>query len=483
LAVSGGALYAGGNFTSAGGIAANRIAEWDGSSWSALGSGVNGTVRALAVSSDTIYVGGYFTMAGGNAASCIAQWNANGWSPLGLGMSGHDSYGDSSVPFVWALAVSETNLYAGGDFTNAGGNPANYIAQWNGSSWSPLGSGLDGEVYALAASGGTLYAGGHFTAAGGTNANYVAQWNGTCWSPLGLGVDDQVYALVVSGCTLYAGGDFIRADENFADYVAQWNGTSWSPLGSGMDESVYALAVSGTNLYAGGIFTIADFATVNCIAQWSGSSWSPLGSGMNGYVYALAASGGTLYAGGTFTTAGGTASYYAAEATFGPPTIYSQPQSTNLMAGGTADFAVGADGQPLSYQWFKNGNGLSDGGNISGSISNLLWLTNVYLADPGCYWAVVTNNFGSVTSSVATLTVSNLPLVLPGGQCNLGCTNKQFWLTVAGPAGSNVVVYVSTNLQTWVPLATNPLSLGSLTVTDLWATNCPGRFYRAKLGP
>jgi len=153
------------------------------------------------------------------------------------------------------------------------------------------------------------------------------------------------------------------------------------------------------------------------------------------------------------------------------------------MAGSNANFTVGADGQPLTYQWFKNGNGLLNGGNVSGVTSNLLWLTNVYVNAPGYYLVVVTNNFGGVTSSVATLTVSNLPLVLPGGQCNLGCTNQQFWLTVAGPVGSNAVVYASTNLQTWVPLATNPLSLGSLTFTDPLATNYPKRFYRAQLSP
>jgi len=49
---SGPALYAGGAFLTAGGVAANRIARWDGSSWSPLRGGFTGpidTVQALAV--------------------------------------------------------------------------------------------------------------------------------------------------------------------------------------------------------------------------------------------------------------------------------------------------------------------------------------------------------------------------------------------------------------------------------------------------
>ncbi len=316
LAVSGSTLYAGGGFTNAGGSAANGIAQWNGSTWSALGSGVSGgapygpAVYALAVSGSTLYAGGYFTNAGGSAANYIAQWNGSSWSALGSGVSGGAPYG----PNVNALAVSGGTLYAGGTFTNAGGVAANNIARWNGSSWSALGSGIGGGGYtvvdALAVSGGTLYAGGGFTTAGGSAAYCIAQWNGSTWSALGSRVNGEVYALAVSGGTLYAGGFFPLVGGNEAIDIAQWNGSTWSTLGSeiiGLSGTVDALAVSGSTLYAGGYFTTAGGSAANYIAQWNGSSWSPLGSGLNDYVLALAVSGNTLYASGNFSMAGGTA--------------------------------------------------------------------------------------------------------------------------------------------------------------------------------
>jgi hypothetical protein len=83
--------------------------------------------------------------------------------------------GDGDTPRVDALAVSGSDLYAGGYFTTAGSISAANIAKWNGSSWSALGSGMNSVVYALAVSGSDLYAGGYFTTAGGKVSAYVAQ--------------------------------------------------------------------------------------------------------------------------------------------------------------------------------------------------------------------------------------------------------------------------------------------------------------------
>src|SRR5208337_4286493 len=55
-----GNLYVGGQFTFIGTVPANGIAKWDGSAWSALGSGMNGGVNALAASGTNLYAGGGF---------------------------------------------------------------------------------------------------------------------------------------------------------------------------------------------------------------------------------------------------------------------------------------------------------------------------------------------------------------------------------------------------------------------------------------
>src|SRR5207244_2479119 len=94
-------------------------------------------------------------------------------------------------PSVNALAVSGSDLYAGGSFTNAGGVAATNIAKWNGSTWSALGSGMNGFVSALAVSGTDLYAGG--------GCSCVAKWNGSSWVALGSGLNNYVSALAVAG--------------------------------------------------------------------------------------------------------------------------------------------------------------------------------------------------------------------------------------------------------------------------------------------
>jgi trimeric autotransporter adhesin len=112
------------------------------------------------------------------------------------------------------FAVSGSNVYAGGSFTNAGGVAANNVAKWDGNSWNALGSGVaadGGGVFALAVSGSNVYAGGVFSSAGGTDAYNIVRWDGGSWRAMGSGVSagyyqGEVSALLVAGSNIYAGG-------------------------------------------------------------------------------------------------------------------------------------------------------------------------------------------------------------------------------------------------------------------------------------
>jgi hypothetical protein len=327
LAVSGSDVFVGGSFTIPGVAGANGIARWNGGVWSSLGGGLNNVVSALLVSGSDLYVGGAFTTAtntGGStvAANRIAKWNGNEWSALDSGVNSN----------VFALALADNDLYAGGRFTTAGGAPAFAMAKWNGVAWSQVGEGLNatvnGSVATLAVIGSDLYAGGVFTVA--TNAggvpvtvNRVAKWNGSEWAALGSGMNADVSALASKGSTLFAGGFFNSAGGVPVGRIAQWDGTAWSVLGSGTNNIfVYSLAVAGNDLYVGGSFSIVGGTVpANNIAKWDGTNWSALGSGLTGTTFpaanALAGLGGDLYVGGSFYMAGDKASQYFAKATIG----------------------------------------------------------------------------------------------------------------------------------------------------------------------
>ena len=272
-------LHVGGDFTSAGGVSASRVARWNGLAWAPLGDGLNGAVSALATFNAGLYVGGIFTRAGGNPASRIARWNGASWSPLGAGMNDQ----------VLAMSVFNNEVYAGGLFTTAGGRSANKIARWTGTVWAPLDSGMNNAVNALAVYNNELYAGGSFTTTGDSSASRIAKWDGDSWSSVGTGVDAGVFCFAVFHNELYVGGGFTNAGGVSANRIAKWNGGSWSTVGAGVNGTAYALTVYNGDLYAGGSFA-------NKIVRWDGTTWSTVGGGLGPPVRALAEYNGELYA-------------------------------------------------------------------------------------------------------------------------------------------------------------------------------------------
>ncbi len=250
-----GDLYVGGNFQNAGGNgAADYAAYFDGASWLSLGDNgagdgsLTGRVNALAFQGNNLYVGGeFYNMMDGAtllvAADNIAKWDGAHWSALGSGNS------TALTGPVYSLLVNGGDLYVGGNFTDVVNNTlaipeADYLAKWDGVNWSALGSNgagsgaLTNSVYALAMTGNQLYAGGIFTNANSNAADYIAKWDGVNWSALGNNgagngslqgsiYDPGVYALGISSANLYTGGNFYNVNNNgsvlsTADYIAAY---------------------------------------------------------------------------------------------------------------------------------------------------------------------------------------------------------------------------------------------------------------------
>lgn len=262
--------------------------------WSSFGSELDYEVNDIAISNNgDLYIGGRFNNASGNPhADWIAKWNGSGWDNLSIGINGT----------VYALAISPItgDLYVGGEFTNGG-----YIAKWDGQTWNTQGPGLNGIVKDIAINtSGDVYVVGGFTNAGGNpNANKVAKWDGNSWSALGAGFGTHS-SIFVNAITISNTGDIYAGGDLNIGYVSKWNGSSWSTLQSNLWGSwVHAVAIGNTgDLYAGGaLYEIGGDSNANYIARWNGSSWSGMAglAPSNSYVSAIVISDtGEIYVGG-----------------------------------------------------------------------------------------------------------------------------------------------------------------------------------------
>ncbi|HKQ50568.1 MAG TPA: dockerin type I domain-containing protein [Phycisphaerae bacterium] len=292
------ALFVGGSFTVVDGEPTLRVAKYFAGNWESLGGGVGDTVRALATHDEDgdgpvpprLFAGGSFHMAGSVPATKIARWDGTAWSAVGSGLTS----------WVYCLTVHDDDgvgphrpeLYAGGEF-NSGS--LSHIAKWNGTAWSGVGTGTSGRVNAMLsfdADGvgpdpATLYVTGSFSDAGGLNAWHVAEWDGLNW--LSIGSPSRLregFAWAEfkdpychSELRPYLGGSFTQDQYNFGP-VARLNGPTWEPLRASMNEFVKSLITldadgdgpAPPSLYAAGRFSLAG-SEPGQVARWDGRCW------------------------------------------------------------------------------------------------------------------------------------------------------------------------------------------------------------------
>jgi hypothetical protein len=257
---------------------------------------------------------------------------------------------------------------------------------------------------------GNLVAGGSFTSAGGVAASNIAQWNGTTWSPLGTGISGgAVHSLrVLSNGDLVVGGDFNTAGGLSVTKLARWTGSAWQSFPAFINGSVNALAVlPNGDLVVGGAFTfITNTLVAFRMARWNGSTWSTLNGDVSGTVRAFAMRpGGELVVGGGFQTAGPRVSAY-----FGR--YLSQCVSSYCTAGTTTNGCVptmSASGTPRVTT--TSGFSLSTT-NVEGQKSALIFYG--ISGSKASVWATGSSSFLCVKSPTQRLPAQN-----SGGTANL----------------------------------------------------------------
>jgi hypothetical protein len=259
----------------------------------------NGSVRAVAVTDGWIYAGGDFTSIGGVRCGRVAA--------LDLDREGPPVWSaDITTGYASSIAASETTVYIGGGFTEVSGQLRNRIAALDiatGSvtSWNPN---ADDEVAALAIGNGVVYAGGRFTNIGGQPRARIAALNlstgqATAWNP---SVEDSyISSLSIGTGVVYAAGVFCSVGGTPRSGIAAistqtGSATAWNPA---PDVPPGIVSCVGNQVYVAQGFTSIGGVSRNglaCLSAQTGlaSAWDPNSGGATCFT----ADGGTLFIGG-----------------------------------------------------------------------------------------------------------------------------------------------------------------------------------------
>jgi uncharacterized repeat protein (TIGR03803 family) len=350
-----------------------------------------------------------------------------------------------------------------------------------------LTAGGDGNFYGTTSAGGDFNAGTAFqlTPAGGftTLHSFVGSPEGAApRARLLKASDGNLYGTTAGGGTnsVSQGGDgtaFKMTTAGALTTLASFGGTNGSKpfagLIQGQDGNFYGTTFSGSISAAGSIFQMSSTGVLSTVYTFRGgvdgaNSTAALLFGNDGNLYGTTSGGGTKALGTIFEVSGFT------------PFIVTQPASQTVISNTTVTFTTSASGSsPLTYRWQFNTNFLSDGGAISGSATPTLTINNAVPTNSGNYAVVVANASGSVTSSVAVLTVvdpfgTEKPVVTIVNPAQ-GAIIRNTTLNVTGKATGTVAVaqvFYQINSSGWQLASTsNSWTNWSATVSLIPGTN------------
>lgn len=265
-------LYVGGTFTN---FAAPGfyLVKFDGATWSKVttNAGIRSTggpVRAMQVYKGQLYVGGDFGQVDGNTvdANRVAAWDGTTWTSLGGGNAARNGL-HGSVPACYAMTIHDDKLVLGGRFDRSQ-TPTDTVASdkvifWDGSVFSSINTDTNvvysGEVSALSSYAGKLFAGGDFFSVGGNLRQFFSAYNDTTWNAPNSASGAHCFSLEPFNGYMWVGGwitDLTGAQTHGLFTYDLENDTyaNVTDQSNGMDGSVWTMLVWKEHLYVGGDF-------------------------------------------------------------------------------------------------------------------------------------------------------------------------------------------------------------------------------------
>jgi uncharacterized repeat protein (TIGR03803 family) len=216
---------------------------------------------------------------------------------------------------------------------------------------------------------------------------------------------------------------------NLLSFSGSNGGGPYGGVRQGLDGNFYGTTEYGGSSGYGTVFAITPNGTLTTLGTFTSTL---------GYSLAAPAQGadGNLYGTTAFAGTGGYGATYVLKIASQSLQITTQPRSQTAFLGQTVKLSVATLGSfPVSYQWQENSTNLTDAGNLSGSSTRVLTFTNVVAANAGLYSVIVSNSFGSVTSTTALLTVtSSVPVITlqPKNQTALSGATATFQVGAVG---------------------------------------------------
>lgn len=437
-------LYAGGFFNLSDGTPMGGLARWTGTQWVTVDGGTDGSIEDMIVFGGELVITGYFSQVGASTtANSIAGWNGTSWNIFNDGMTGGGG--------AYALEVYNSELYVAGEFEEVGYNFYSGIARWNGSFWNGVGGGLldeYGDPYGfgedLHVHGGKLIVTGYFAQTGGGAYENFATWDGLAWGT--LGPDPAFFSGGAFAIGDYA-GDLLVDDGNFLTY--RWNGFSWSSPYWGAGPFVIG-NWAGNLIFGGGFSSVNNVPAAN-LALFNGFLWSPLASGDGGRrdMRSLGTWGSSIAAGGILPF-GGTAG-----------SIVNSWDGSNWTAPGTG-IGLGILHAVESIVGYQSGFVAGGNFNSAGGVS----VSKIARFDGTSWHAMSTGS----TSSVHALTVFNNDLYAPiyNGPQNICRWDGASWIPVGGTVNSTVWALGEYNSQLVVGGSFTTIDGSSITGLATW---------------